>query len=290
MRLFSQSDISVSYIQRTTLFWIGKNSSFFVMFSELLNFASKDPSRRSYPTQQSYTENHSKPKAFPWSNFSGPYLGNLCSYNDKLWWYQLDDDYFTTRGKYCHFPGCYGPAGSSDNLPCWKAYIWYVVFIQISIDLPNWLLAFQGQNKYFQEGKNSLGVRYGNHILLIISLLLVVREAFTTATVKNNAKENDEHFLYPFLVIPEYLVVILFTAPGLVPRQDEVPEYALTDTTPQYATRPYPTTSFETTPHANTTNPYATDTYAVPAAYTGIPQFRAWSLLPVDNAPSQIVE
>jgi len=127
-----------------------------------------------------------------------------------------------------------------------------------------------GQNKYFQEGKNSLGVRYGNYILLIISLLLIVRETFATATVKNNAKENDEHFWYPFLVIPEYLAVVLFTAPGLVPRQDEVSEYALTNTTPQYATRPYATTSYETTPHANTgTNPYATDTYAVP------PHFRA---------------
>jgi len=131
-----------------------------------------------------------------------------------------------------------------------------------------------GQNKYFEQGKNSLGVRYGNYILLMISLLLIVREIFATATVKNSAKENDEHFWYPFLVIPEYIVVVLFTAPGLVPRQDEVPEYALTNTTP-YSTNPYATTSFATTPHANPTNPYATDTYAVPAGYTGTPHFRA---------------
>ena len=123
-----------------------------------------------------------------------------------------------------------------------------------------------------------MGVRYGNYILLIISVLLVVRESFATATVKNSAKENNEHLWYPFLAIPEYLVVVLFAAPGLVPRRDEVPDYALT-TTPQnatspYSTNPYATPSFETTPHAN---PQATDTYAVPPAFkfTGTPHFGA---------------
>jgi len=33
-----------------------------------------------------------------------------------------------------------------------------------------------------------LGVKYGNYILLVISLLLVVRESFATATVSNSAK------------------------------------------------------------------------------------------------------
>ena len=72
-------------------------------------------------------------------------------------------------------------------------------------------------------------MRHGNYILLAISLLLVVREAFATATVKNSAKQSNEHWWYPFLAVTELLAVILFATPGLVPRQDEVPEYAMTD-------------------------------------------------------------
>jgi len=126
-----------------------------------------------------------------------------------------------------------------------------------------------GQNRYFQEGKNSLGVRYGNYILLLISLLLVVREAFATATVKNSAKEANEHWWYPFLVVPEILAVILFAAPGLVPRQDEVPEpeYTLTNTAPQYATTPYPSTPYAA--------PYAGTHYAGAPQHAGTAHYAA---------------
>lgn len=70
-------------------------------------------------------------------------------------------------------------------------------------------------------------MRYGNYILVIISLLLLVREAFVTATVDNSAKQDNEHFWYPFLAVTEILVVTLYTTPGLVPRKDEVPSYTL---------------------------------------------------------------
>ncbi|KAF8809296.1 hypothetical protein BYT27DRAFT_7254796 [Phlegmacium glaucopus] len=96
------------------------------------------------------------------------------------------------------------------------------------------ILASQGvsaRSQYFVRGEGTIGVRYGNYILVIISLLLLVREAFATATVKNSAKQNNEHFWYPLLAVPEILAVILFTTPGLVPRQDEVPAYSLTDKT-----------------------------------------------------------
>ena len=107
-------------------------------------------------------------------------------------------------------------------------------------------------------------MRYGNYILLVISLLLVVRESFATATVKNSAKQNNEHFWYPFLAVPEILVVVLFSTPGLVPRQDEVPEYSLADTAPQYAAN--------NAPYATNT-PYATDTpvYAMNSPYATPP-------------------
>lgn len=110
-------------------------------------------------------------------------------------------------------------------------------------------------------------MRYGNYILLVISLLLVVREAFATATVNDSAKQDNEHLWYPFLAVTEFFVVVLFSTPGLVPRQDEVPEYSLTDTTPQYATTPYATnnTPYDTNPRYATNPPYATDSpYATP--------------------------
>ena len=88
-------------------------------------------------------------------------------------------------------------------------------------------------------------MRYGNYILVVISLLLLVREAFATATVKNSAKQDTEHFWYPLLALPEILAVILFAAPGLVPRQDEVPEYSsVADTTPHYTMTPHAPTQY----------------------------------------------
>jgi len=140
-----------------------------------------------------------------------------------------------------------------------------------------------GQNRYYKEGKDSIGVRYGNYILLAISLLLVIRESFATATVKNTAKQDSEPFWYPFLAVTEIFVVMLFSTPGLVPRQDEVPEYSLADTTPQYASSatyatnnsyamnaPYATNSSYAAPPMNnnsyaappTNSPYATPPYA----------------------------
>ena len=123
-------------------------------------------------------------------------------------------------------------------------------------------------------------MKFGNYILLVISLLLVIREAFATATVNDSAKQDSEPFWYPFLAVTEFLVVVLFSTPGLVPRQDEVPEYSLADTTP-YATAPYATNTpyalanpqYETntayaanTQYATTDSPYATPPY--PASHT----------------------
>lgn len=139
----------------------------------------------------------------------------------------------------------------------------------------NYFIFVQGHNK--GNDSNSLGARYGTYILLMISLLLLVREAFATATVKNNAKQSNEHFWYPFLAVPEFLAIMLFTAPGLVPRQNEVPEYIPADTTPHYATTPYATSPYaRTTPYANETTPYDASPYAAPTnTYAGTPRYAA---------------
>lgn len=121
----------------------------------------------------------------------------------------------------------------------------------------------KGKNQYFVRGEGSLGVTYGNYILVAISLLLLVREVFATVTVRNRTEQDTEHFWYPLLAVPEILAVILFAAPGLVPRQDEVPEYSLADNTP-LSYEPYATAApYGTTPHgqhgtAHGTTPYAT--------------------------------
>jgi len=60
-------------------------------------------------------------------------------------------------------------------------------------------------------------------ILLLVSLLLLVREAFTTATINNPLKQNTENLWYPLLALPEILAVVLYATPGLVPRRDELP-------------------------------------------------------------------
>ncbi len=47
------------------------------------------------------------------------------------------------------------------------------------------------------------GSRHAMSILLLASVLLLVREIFSIATVNNPTKQNAEHFWYPFIALPE---------------------------------------------------------------------------------------
>jgi hypothetical protein len=60
-------------------------------------------------------------------------------------------------------------------------------------------------------------------ILLLVSLLLLIREVFSTATISNGLKQNNEHYWYPLIAVPEILAVILYGTPGLVPRRGDLP-------------------------------------------------------------------
>ena len=62
-----------------------------------------------------------------------------------------------------------------------------------------------------------IGSTYGIYILLVMSILLVVREAFFTATASNTTQQNKEALWYPLAAVTEFLVVALFATPGLVP-------------------------------------------------------------------------
>ena len=71
---------------------------------------------------------------------------------------------------------------------------------------------------------DSFGKKHGNFILLAISLLLLVRQAFVTATMtpRTRSKQFNEHFWYPLVAAPELLAVLLYTTPGLVPAKDDL--------------------------------------------------------------------
>jgi len=70
----------------------------------------------------------------------------------------------------------------------------------------------------------SIGSKHGSIVLVIISLLLLVREAFITATVtpSTHQAQSNEHFWYPLVVVPEFVAIVLYTTPGLVPSKREL--------------------------------------------------------------------
>ncbi|KAJ4475458.1 hypothetical protein J3R30DRAFT_3294254 [Lentinula aciculospora] len=83
------------------------------------------------------------------------------------------------------------------------------------------------------EGKDSLkytstsfGVKHASLIFGIISLLLLVREVFTVATIDQTLKANNEHFWYPLVALPEILCVICYTIPTLIPPKEKAADLA----------------------------------------------------------------
>jgi hypothetical protein len=75
----------------------------------------------------------------------------------------------------------------------------------------------------YKRSNESFGAKHAMPILLLVSLLLLVREAFATATINNLAKQNTEHLWYPLIALPEIIAVVLYATPGLVPPRNELP-------------------------------------------------------------------
>jgi hypothetical protein len=73
----------------------------------------------------------------------------------------------------------------------------------------------------YNQSKEAFGAKYGIYLLLLISVLLLIREAFATATMNNLSKQNNEHFWYPLVALPEVLAVLLYTTPHLIPTRAE---------------------------------------------------------------------
>jgi len=101
-------------------------------------------------------------------------------------------------------------------------YIFLVLCILVALQT---ILLVRTMASYgtYKTPNGGFGATYGIHILCIISLLLLAREAFFTATSNNLTKQNDENWWYPFAALTEFVAVIMFAAPGLVPSRDELP-------------------------------------------------------------------
>ncbi len=84
-------------------------------------------------------------------------------------------------------------------------------------------------SKSFSPADRSIGGIHGAYIFVVISVLMLIREIYSAATVSDQAKQRDESYWYPLAALPELLAVILFCAPGLVPSWKIVHKYA-----PQY--------------------------------------------------------
>ncbi|KAF9463434.1 hypothetical protein BDZ94DRAFT_611186 [Collybia nuda] len=74
----------------------------------------------------------------------------------------------------------------------------------------------------YKQSTRTFAAKYGMYILLLISVLLLIREAFATATMNDLSKQNNEHFWYPLVALPEVLAVLLYTTPGLIPSRAEM--------------------------------------------------------------------
>ncbi|KAG6811040.1 hypothetical protein H0H92_009271 [Tricholoma furcatifolium] len=86
------------------------------------------------------------------------------------------------------------------------------------------LNSVEGRAGFRTPGTKTMGSEHGSRILCVIALLLLVREIFTTATMTNAARQENEHFWYPLYALPEILAVSLYAIPGLVPSRSELPK------------------------------------------------------------------
>ena len=119
---------------------------------------------------------------------------------------------YPPRGRHIHLPRVRHPRLSTDLLPRPRR-----VFRYDPPSPPSPSLPFSLTEDGYRGSTNQIGSNYGIYFLLVMSLLLVVREAFFTATVSNTTQQNNEALWYPLAVVTEFIVVVLFATPGLVP-------------------------------------------------------------------------
>ncbi|THG94507.1 hypothetical protein EW026_g6982 [Hermanssonia centrifuga] len=72
----------------------------------------------------------------------------------------------------------------------------------------------------------AFGERYGILILLVIALMCLTREAYLVSTTSNLATQDNAAAFYPLAALPEFIAVMMFMVPGLVPSKIELLERA----------------------------------------------------------------
>ncbi|KAJ3555282.1 hypothetical protein NM688_g2666 [Phlebia brevispora] len=70
--------------------------------------------------------------------------------------------------------------------------------------------------------QTTFGRKYGILVLFLMSLLCLTREAYLAATAGNTAKQNKAAVWYPLVAVTEFICVVLFMVPGLVPTRKEL--------------------------------------------------------------------
>ncbi|EIW85842.1 hypothetical protein CONPUDRAFT_70536 [Coniophora puteana RWD-64-598 SS2] len=105
-----------------------------------------------------------------------------------------------------------------------KVSLWIFLVLSVLVLFQTYLL-IRSESSYgtHKVSDAAFGARHGIVLLCVISLLLVAREAFFVATAGNQTKANDENLWYPLAATTEFIAVILFAAPGLVPSRAELP-------------------------------------------------------------------
>ncbi|KIP06849.1 hypothetical protein PHLGIDRAFT_72041 [Phlebiopsis gigantea 11061_1 CR5-6] len=72
------------------------------------------------------------------------------------------------------------------------------------------------------DARASFGRRYGSLVIFFIAAMCIVREAYLCATAGNVKKQNRPALFYPLSAAPEFIAMLLFLVPGLVPTKQEL--------------------------------------------------------------------
>ncbi|KAF9261769.1 hypothetical protein L218DRAFT_973792 [Marasmius fiardii PR-910] len=99
-----------------------------------------------------------------------------------------------------------------------------VIFLILTVlqTLQTFVLVRSERSIQNSQGRpQSFGSKHASIILLLLSVMLLVREAFSTATMSDIAKANNEAFWYPLVALPEFICAVLYAIPGVIPDKEE---------------------------------------------------------------------
>ncbi|EGN96331.1 hypothetical protein SERLA73DRAFT_186027 [Serpula lacrymans var. lacrymans S7.3] len=116
------------------------------------------------------------------------------------------------------------PSAMSTGSTLRKVAVYLFLILSILVAFQTVLL-IRAESSYgsYKTVNAGFGSTHGMYILAVISLLLVAREAFFTATSNDLTKQDNEDLWYPLSALTELIAVVLFAAPGLVPSRAELP-------------------------------------------------------------------